>query len=148
VTQEIPPPRAPGIDRPDPRAPVESAPATSIDPTIRIDPRDRGTPSPSASPFRRGREGDFPSGRDDSAYDPTKPQLDVDAMRKRAAQLGVGNRAVLPFPMPADPERKTKEQIAIEKARKPDCRNAYAGLGLLAVVPLIANEFGEGNCRW
>ena len=35
-----------------------------------------------------------------------------------------------------------------EKARKPDCRTAYKDMGLLAVVPLVANEFGEGNCRW
>ena len=37
---------------------------------------------------------------------------------------------------------------AIENARKPDCRTAYKDLGLLAVVPLVANEFGEGTCRW
>ena len=64
------------------------------------------------------------------------------------AREGHGNRAILPFPMPPPPERKTKEQIAIENARKPDCRTAWSGLGLAAVVPLIANEFGEGNCRW
>ncbi len=50
--------------------------------------------------------------------------------------------------MPAVPEKKSKVETAIENARKPDCRTAYQGLGLLAVVPLVANEFGEGNCRW
>jgi hypothetical protein len=64
------------------------------------------------------------------------------------AREGTGNRALLPFPMPPQPERKTKEQIAIEKARKPDCRDAYKELGLAAIVPLLANEFGEGKCRW
>jgi hypothetical protein len=87
-----------------------------------------------------------------TTYDPTAaPSIDMDAVRKRAAALarqGTGNRAVLPFPMPPLPERKTKEQIAIENARKPDCRTAYSSLGLAAVVPLIVNEFGEGNCRW
>ena len=39
-------------------------------------------------------------------------------------------------------------ETAIENARKPDCRNAYSALGLAAIVPLIANEFGEGKCRW
>jgi hypothetical protein len=84
-------------------------------------------------------------------YDPTTPSLDVDAVRRRAGQIareGTGNRAVLPFPMPPVPERKSKEAIAIEKARKPDCRTAYQDLGLLAVVPLVANQFGEGTCRW
>ena len=81
----------------------------------------------------------------------TGPRIDLDAARARARQMareGTGNRALLPFPMPAPPERKTKEQIAIEKAWKPKCSEAYKDLGLLAVVPLLANEIGEGSCRW
>jgi hypothetical protein len=86
-------------------------------------------------------------------YDPTKPQrpLDLDAMRTRAGQLareGAGNRALLAFPLPPVPKEKSKLEKGIEKAWKPDCRTAYSSLGLAAVVPLIANEFGEGNCRW
>jgi hypothetical protein len=84
-------------------------------------------------------------------YDPTLPTLDPEALRMRAGQIareGTGNRAILPFPMPPQPARKSKEEIAIENARKPDCRTAYQNLGLLAVVPLLANEFGEGSCRW
>ena len=50
--------------------------------------------------------------------------------------------------MPPVPEKKSQMEQAIEAARKPDCRTAYQSLGLLAVVPLVANEFGEGNCRW
>ena len=61
---------------------------------------------------------------------------------------GSGQRAILAFPMPPVPEKKSKLQTAIENARKPDCRTAYQGLGLAAIVPLIANEFGEGSCRW
>lgn len=83
--------------------------------------------------------------------DPGAPTLDLDAMRARAGELarsGAGNRAVLPFPMPPVPPKKSKMETAIENARKPDCRTAYAQLGLAAVVPLIANEFGEGSCRW
>ncbi|MBK6981358.1 MAG: hypothetical protein IPH30_07575 [Betaproteobacteria bacterium] len=81
----------------------------------------------------------------------TGPRIDLDRARATAravAREGMGNRAILPFPMPPPPERKTKEQIAIENARKPDCKDAYKGLGLLAVIPLLANEIGEGNCRW
>jgi hypothetical protein len=77
--------------------------------------------------------------------------LDLDSIRRRAGEIareGAGNRAALPFPMPVPPAKKSKLETAIENARKPDCRTAYQGLGLAAVVPLIANEFGEGNCRW
>jgi hypothetical protein len=31
---------------------------------------------------------------------------------------------------------------------KPDCRNAYAGMGLLAVPALVASTIGDGGCRW
>ena len=102
-------------------------------------------PAPAESPFRRRDEP--PS----STYDPTKPSIDPEALRKRAGELtreGMGQRALLPFPLPPVEKPKSKLEAAIENARKPDCRDAYKGLGLAAVVPLIANEFGEGTCRW
>jgi hypothetical protein len=113
-----------------PRAPAPALPGPAAAPA----------PAPAAPPKRANDE-----------YDPTKPHVDLDAARRRASQLareGTGQRALLPFPMPAPPERKTKTEEALEKARKPDCRTAYKDLGLLAAVPLIANEFGEGSCRW
>jgi len=116
------------------------------------EPLDAGSrPAPAPSPFRtpapdsRGRA----APADD--YDPTKPSIDLDAARKRAGELarqGTGNRALLAFPMPPVEKPKSKMEEAIEKARKPDCRTAYKDMGLLAAVPLIANEFGEGTCRW
>jgi hypothetical protein len=103
-------------------------------------------PGDAARPGPARRPGD-PS----TQYDPTAPALDLDAIRKRAGLIsreGSGQRALLPFPMPPVPEKKSKMEQAIESARKPDCRTAYQGLGLAAVVPLIANEFGEGSCSW
>ena len=64
------------------------------------------------------------------------------------AREGSGNRALLPFAMPPVPEKKGAMEQAIENARKPDCRTAYQSMGLLAALPLIANEFGEGKCTW
>ena len=84
-------------------------------------------------------------------YDPTQPRIDLDAARRRAGELarqGTGNRAAFAFPMPPVEKPKSDLEKAIEKARKPDFRTAYKDMGLLAVVPLVANEFGEGNCRW
>jgi len=111
------------------------------------EPARSGTPAPRDSPI-------FDNRRPPAAEAPPSgdaPRIDLDAARARArdvAREGSGNRALLPFAMPPAPERKTKEQLAIEKAWKPDCKDAYKGLGLLAAVPLIANEFGEGTCRW
>jgi len=135
---------------PEPAAPpkIEKPPATPPDaPMSREElfaPKAPARPAPPvpAPPERRANEGD---------YDPTKPAVNLDEMRRRASQLareGAGQRALLPFPMPAPPPRKTKTEEALEKARKPDCRTAYKDMGLLAAVPLIANEFGEGTCRW
>jgi hypothetical protein len=110
----------------------------------------RFTPSPGSAPGTQRRGGSRP-GESTSDYDPTAPTLDADSLRARAGRIareGSGQSALLPFPMPPVPEKKSQVETALENARKPDCRTAYQGLGLLAVVPLVANEFGEGNCRW
>lgn len=141
------PPSAPPVVAP-PRVEPPRVETRRIEPAIE-------TPAVRESPFRAptpsatiGPRGDAPP----SDYDPTAaPSLDAEALRRRAGEIarqGSGQRAVLAFPMPPIPERKTKLEEAIEKARKPDCRTAYQSLGLAAVIPLLANEFGEGSCRW
>jgi hypothetical protein len=82
---------------------------------------------------------------------PKARELDLDALKDRAGTLarkGSGQTAVFAFPMPAVPPKKSKLEDALDKAHKPDCRTAYASMGLAAVVPLVANEFGEGSCKW
>lgn len=136
---------APAPERAAPPVPA-TPPASTTPPASATSPGDPRGPSD----FRReapARKAADPS----SNYDPTAPPLDVDAMRKRAGQIareGTGQRALLPFAMPPVPAKKSQIESALENARKPDCRTAYQGLGLLAAVPLIANEFGEGNCTW
>jgi hypothetical protein len=143
---EAPPTAPPGIASPSVE-PLRAEPLR-VEPPI-------DTPAVRESPFRPpapsvpiGPRGDAPP----SDYDPTAaPSLDAEDLRRRAGEIarqGSGQRAVLAFPMPPIPERKTRLEEAIEKARKPDCRTAYQSLGLAAVIPLIANEFGEGSCRW
>jgi hypothetical protein len=152
---EAPPKPAP-VAEPPPVEPPRIEPRRVDPPRVdspRVEPRIEA-PAVQPSPFRApspsaGPRKDVPS----TDYDPTAaaPSLDAEALRKRAAELarqGTGQRAALPFPMPPIPARKSKMEEAIENARKPDCRTAYQSLGLAAVVPLIANQFGEGNCRW
>ncbi len=139
--------------RPSPKPEAIPARPSAVEASAPSAPRGEGDPLFTAprgdaapSPF-----GDLPTGRAAPDTGRAPPTLDLDAMRKRAGQIareGSGNRAVLPFPMPPVPKKKDKMQQAIENARKPDCRNAYSALGLAAIVPLIANEFGEGTCRW
>jgi hypothetical protein len=147
--QEIPapPPLAPPLQRAEPRAPPATRPEPVETPArIERDLPAKESPSLPGSPFKPPAPAADSPGRD-----PAAPRLDLDAIRNRAGELareGSGQRAILPFPMPPVPERKTKMQTAIENARKPDCRTAYSALGLAAIVPLIANEFGEGKCKW
>jgi hypothetical protein len=141
---------APAISAPPPavRAPIAPAEGVSSRPS--------GAP-PAARQGAAGSRPDSPIFNNprqppsDAPIPGMEPRIDLEAARARAREIareGTGNRAILPFPMPPLPERKSKEELAIEKAWKPDCRDAYKSLGLLAVVPLIANEFGEGKCRW
>ena len=50
--------------------------------------------------------------------------------------------------MPTPEPRKSKEELALEGAIKPECLKAYKALGLLAIAPMVWNSFGETACRW
>jgi hypothetical protein len=83
------------------------------------------------------------------------PRIDLDATRRRARELAAespGRRVGVPLlPPPVEREYETKKptlEDAIAKAVKPDCRNAYAGLGLLAIPPLVASSIMNTGCNW
>ena len=56
----------------------------------------------------------------------------------------IGLLPVVPHP----PEQPSKLARDIQKAGQPDCREAYGALGLLAVVPLVADSVRDKGCRW
>jgi hypothetical protein len=80
------------------------------------------------------------------------PGITAESLRSRAREIareGTSTRGVLNVvPPPPPQERKDTLAEGIAKAAKPDCRTAYAGMGLLAVVPLVASSVGNGGCRW
>ncbi len=82
----------------------------------------------------------------------TAPRLDLDAVRQRAREIareGSGPRTLLPFNVKPKEEFKTKEQQAFDKAlKRPDCKDAYAGMGLAAVIPLVWDAVSEKGCKW
>ena len=83
---------------------------------------------------------------------PAAPRLDLDAMRNRARNMrseGSGPRTVFQFPTPPPEAIKSKDAKIFDKAlKRPDCRDAYAGLGLAAVVPLVADAITNKGCKW
>ena len=81
-----------------------------------------------------------------------QPPVTVESMKRRAREIaaeGSPSRGVLNMIPPPPVEKKDKLAEDIAKAAKPDCRTAYAGLGILAVVPLVASSVGNnGGCNW
>ena len=80
------------------------------------------------------------------------PTVTVESMKRRAREIaaeGSGSRGVLNMIPPPPVAKRDKLAEDIAKAAKPDCRTAYAGLGILAVVPLVASSVGNnGGCNW
>ncbi len=141
---ELAPREAPGV--PPGRSERNPLPRIEREPALQTEPA-----SPRQPFGKPDGEDELFQRRSDTVAPGAAPRIDLDAARKRAREIaneGSGSRAILPFPMPPKPERKSKEAIAIEKAFKPDCRTAYANLGLAAIVPLLWDSIGEGKCKW
>ena len=77
------------------------------------------------------------------------PESTAGERRTDVARGNSGSRGLVPLDLsPPEPERKTKLGRAIEKAAQPDCRDAYAALGLLALPFLIKDTLTDTGCRW
>jgi hypothetical protein len=129
----------PRAAEPNPASTAAPAAATEL-PRLRL-----GAPPAADEDIFRARR-DVVSPADDSGG----PHIDREAARQRAREIaseGGSTRGILPA-LPPPPDRKSKESLALEKAVKPDCRTAYAGLGLLAVPVLVASTIGDVGCNW
>ncbi len=109
------------------------------------------SPHPPSSP--EVGEDIFKSRRDTGASPAEAPHIDLDAARKKAAREivseGAGSRGVFTIPSPPSLEPQSKKANPLEKALKPDCRTAYANMGLLAAPILIASAIAaDSGCRW
>jgi len=132
--------------RPVPTGPEAAAPNARVAPSTGAElPRLRlGSPEADEDIFKPRRDVAAPPDQNGSRH------IDLDAARKRAREIAgeaTSTRGILPA-LPPPPERKSKESTALEKAVKPDCRTAYAGMGLLAVPALVVSTIGDGGCRW
>jgi len=119
-------------------APSPSAAPAAQPPRLRL-----GAPAADEDLFKPRRDAAAPG-------ESGGPHIDMEAARRRAREIAseaTSARGILPA-LPPPPERKSKESTALEKAVKPDCRTAYAGMGLLAVPVLVASTIGDGGCRW
>jgi Meckel syndrome type 1 protein len=113
------------------------------------------SPQPSAAPAAPRAGGGAPDGGTRLGPDlPQPPQAAASAARAplnlslprgdMSARRGPGLVELLPPP----PERKSKLEQSIEEATAKDCRKAYPGAGLLAVVPLAVDAARGKGCKW
>jgi len=81
-----------------------------------------------------------------SAPDSKKPlNLNLPS-RGPMASRGDGS-GILPV-MPKPPDTKTAMEKAVKQGERADCRDAHAGDGLLAAVPLAADAVRDKGCKW
>jgi len=77
------------------------------------------------------------------------PRLNLQLPHSRGGEISpLGASGGLFKMLPHPPEHESKLAEDIKKAARPDCRTAYGGLGLLAVVPLAADAIRKSGCRW
>jgi hypothetical protein len=146
------------VTRPAAETPAATAPTTERTAPQEISPaRPQATPTEPLPPLRYGTpevdQDIFKPRRDLDTTPGEAPRIDLDAARKKAAreivQEGSGSRGIFTIPAPPPLEKKSKEAMAMEKAIKPDCRTAYADMGLLAAPVLLASAIAaDGSCRW
>ncbi len=141
----------PGVEREAaPRAPASSrdapkeAPAAVASPPGASPPRLRfGAPQPDEDIFKPRRDVVVPSTEPGGA-----PRIDREALHARVREIEretTPSRALVEVELP---QLERKIANSFDKAAKPDCRTAYAGLGLLAIPALLASAIADGGCKW
>lgn len=80
------------------------------------------------------------------------PHIDLDSALRTAREIararkGVSASEQLAVDSPK-PEPETAFGRALANAKRPDCRNAYASAGLLAIPLLIKDAVTDNGCTW
>jgi hypothetical protein len=75
-------------------------------------------------------------------------RLNLQLARPRGGELARGGATGVLQLLPRPPELPNKLAKDIEKTAKPNCKDAYAGGGLLAIVPLVLDTVRQEGCKW
>lgn len=81
----------------------------------------------------------------------TLPKTDLDRIKDQArniARQGTGPRTAIPFFTAPPPPKKDTEKAFDKALQRPDCKDAYAEMGLAAVIPLVRDALTEKGCKW
>jgi hypothetical protein len=133
-----PPPRPPAAPKPaaiaastaparPPRAIVRPAVASNAPPAIAVERSQSATPA------------EVPV---------NAPAFDIDAARTAARAVAKEEGSGMRSGATLKETREEKLGRSIEKARRHDCKTAYAGMSLLAVIPLAIDTVTDTGCKW
>lgn len=95
--------------------------------------------------------GSIPGGQASGSTPPAK-SLDLDAARRSARESTSersGPRTLFPFPTAPKAAVKSDVTKIFDKAlKRTDCKDAYADMGLAAVIPLVRDAIKQDGCKW
>ncbi len=77
--------------------------------------------------------------------------LDIDQLRRQAARNDTAFKTPLDRVREEELRRKSLETAVAAAAKagtRKDCQNAYAGIGILAIIPLLASAVVDTGCKW
>lgn len=144
----VPVPAPPAADKPKP--PERSSRRPAAPAAITVVPID--TPNNAEAPAANSQQADSKLPDDPFAEAPANPEhrLNLDQLRsgvgKLARQDGMARLQASHQQRDETLEARLGEKV--KKAEKKDCRKAYSGLGLLAVIPLAYSAVADAGCKW
>ncbi len=161
VPNVVPAPAAAVPSTASPGVPNTAPTATSAPPAITTPAERNLAPAPSSSAPAATPGSPTPAKSVDDVFGPRRDagsvpapakSLDLDAARRSAregANTGTGPRTLLPFPTAPKPIPKSDITKIFDKAlKRPDCKDAYAEMGLAAVIPLVRDAIKQEGCKW
>jgi len=143
-----------------PARPARSRAAPSASAPAAANARTAATPAESAATIAHepaatsGAVDAAPAAAESAAADAgtgeSAPHLDMKAARATARLIDKHRKdGLVAHPKPDPPlQRDDRLERAIERARRPDCKSAYSGLGLLALIPLAKDAVTGTGCKW
>jgi hypothetical protein len=152
----LPPPRPAAEPRPAPAAPAPAAPRTkarSAPRPVKASPDRPAQPAPEPAPIIALP----PNGEASTQTQAAAPEGGAAGFEMQAARgtarawikgEGRGRGGADGLGTPMRPSRSEQFGQALERARRADCRGAYAGMGLLAVIPLAKDAVTGTGCKW
>lgn len=134
-----------------PRRPVPAAPQAAAASTVRV-PADAPKPEGAVAPAVAAVEAPEQPDTAPPDFAVGKAPIDIDKMRRQVAINERDREKTVTERTRAEEMRRKSVESAVAAAAKAgsrkDCQAAYAGMGILAIIPLLASTVADTGCKW